>query len=209
MKEAPPGGRRGFFRISHAWRGGREDRHCGPLSTLRSSVNPYRGVAGYPKMKEAPPGERGFFLNVHVERDVMARGETTTHTGLSLSHSRGAVILSHDRTRRTLRISACARVAPRDITGTLPFHCRRGATVGRAKRSVPTTRWAIGKSRCPPYDVLRVHRVEELGIALGLLQLVEQELDGVLGAHRVQDAAEHVHLLELIAGNQELLFARA
>ena len=72
----------------------------------------------------------------------------------------------------------------RDITGTLPIYywCRFVS----AKRAVAA---------------LRVHRVEKLGIAFGLLQLVEQELDGVLGAHRVQDAAEHVHLLELIAGD--------
>ena len=140
MKEAPPGGRRGFFRISHAWRGGREDRHCGPLSTLRSSVNPYRGVAGYPKMKEAPPGERGFFLNVHVERDVMARGEATTRIGLSLWACGGAVILSHDQTRRTLRLSA-SRV--RDAGATLPGHYRRMTLAMRyrfaARRGLPSS----------------------------------------------------------------------
>src|SRR6266568_6643979 len=44
----------------------------------------------------------------------------------------------------------------------------------------------------------RIHRLEELGVALGVAQLVEQEVDGIHRAHRIEDAAQHVHFLELI-----------
>src|ERR1700675_4981227 len=43
---------------------------------------------------------------------------------------------------------------------------------------------------------LCVHRLEELGVALGVAQLVEQEVDGVHRSHRIEDAAQHVHFLE-------------
>ena len=39
---------------------------------------------------------------------------------------------------------------------------------------------------------------EEFAVGLGRLQLVDQELDAVLSAHRVQDAAQDVHLLEIV-----------
>src|SRR5687767_8437095 len=58
-------------------------------------------------------------------------------------------------------------------------------------------------------NVLGVHRVEELGVALGLAQLVEQELDGVDDAHRVEDAAEDIHLLERVLVDEQLLLAGA
>src|ERR1700730_4744297 len=54
-----------------------------------------------------------------------------------------------------------------------------------------------------------VHRLEELGIALGVAQLVEQEVDRVHGAHRIEDAAQDVHLLELIGRGEQLLLAGA
>ena len=40
-----------------------------------------------------------------------------------------------------------------------------------------------------------VHRFEELGVVLDIAQLVEQEVDGIHPAHRV-DPAQHVHLLQ-------------
>src|ERR1700730_10269240 len=54
-----------------------------------------------------------------------------------------------------------------------------------------------------------VHRLEEVGVALGIAQLVEQEIDGIHGTHGIEDAAQDVHLLELIRRDQELLLARA
>src|SRR4051794_32104549 len=55
---------------------------------------------------------------------------------------------------------------------------------------------------------LRVHRLEEVGIALGVAQLVEQEVDGVHGTHGIQDATQDVHLLELIGRDEELFLTR-
>ena len=57
-------------------------------------------------------------------------------------------------------------------------------------------------------DVLRVHRLEELAVGLRRPKFVDQELDAVHGAHRVQDTAEHVDLLELILRNQQVFLTR-
>src|SRR3954467_5110781 len=54
-----------------------------------------------------------------------------------------------------------------------------------------------------------VHRLEELGVALGAAELVEQEVDRVHRPHRVEDAAEHVHLLEVLRLGDELFLAGA
>src|SRR5258708_29374144 len=47
-----------------------------------------------------------------------------------------------------------------------------------------------------PYTTLfrSVHRLEEVGVALGIAQLVEQEIDGIHGTHGIEDAAQDVHL---------------
>src|SRR5208282_6876420 len=52
-----------------------------------------------------------------------------------------------------------------------------------------------------------VHRFEEIGVGLGLAQLAEQEFDRVDRAHRVEDAAQHVHLLEDVGRHQQLFLA--
>jgi hypothetical protein len=52
-------------------------------------------------------------------------------------------------------------------------------------------------------SALRIHRVEELAVVLGIAQLIEQEVDGVHGAHRIEDAAQDVHFLELIGRHYE------
>ena len=62
---------------------------------------------------------------------------------------------------------------------------------------------------CPRSRASGVHRIEEVGVLLGGSQLVEQELDGVDRAHRIEDAAQHIHLLELIRRHQELFLTRA
>src|SRR4051794_30134758 len=54
---------------------------------------------------------------------------------------------------------------------------------------------------------LSIHRVEELAVAFGLAQLVEQELDRIDGTHRVEDAAKDVHLLERVARHQQFFLA--
>ena len=108
-----------------------KDHHCRPGTTLRSFVNPCRRLRAVANelpdgqvhaKRKKPRGEwRGFFQNVHVERDVMARGEAITTIGLSLPHCCGAVILSHDQTRRTQELSASRA---RDASPTLPSHYR-------------------------------------------------------------------------------------
>src|SRR5690242_876966 len=54
-----------------------------------------------------------------------------------------------------------------------------------------------------------VHGIEEIAVRLRLAQFVEKELDGVDGAHRVQDAAQDIHLLEDVRRNEQLLLAGA
>src|SRR6476619_1788209 len=61
----------------------------------------------------------------------------------------------------------------------------------------------------PPAMLLSVHRVEEIGVLLGLPKLIQEKLDRIDRAHRVQDAAEHIHLLEDIWRNQKLFLAGA
>ena len=50
---------------------------------------------------------------------------------------------------------------------------------------------------------------EELAVGLGVAQLVEQEVDGVHRAHRIEDAAQHVHLLEHVRRREQLFLAGA
>src|SRR5271166_5169134 len=56
---------------------------------------------------------------------------------------------------------------------------------------------------------LGVHRLEEIGVCLGLAQLPEQEFDRVDGSHRVQNAAQHVHFLENVRRDEQLFLASA
>src|SRR4051794_17975579 len=56
---------------------------------------------------------------------------------------------------------------------------------------------------------LRVHRIEELAIGLGRAQLVEQEVDRIHRAHRIEDAAQDVHLLELLRIGEQFFLAGA
>src|SRR5882672_2193600 len=54
-----------------------------------------------------------------------------------------------------------------------------------------------------------VHRLEELRVVLGVAQLVEQEVDRVHRAHRIEDPAQHVHLLEELRIGDQLFLAGA
>src|SRR3984893_17226827 len=54
-----------------------------------------------------------------------------------------------------------------------------------------------------------IHRVKELGVALRFLELVDQEFEPVDGSHRGQHPAQHPHLGQDAAVDQQLLFARA
>ena len=55
---------------------------------------------------------------------------------------------------------------------------------------------------------LCVHGIEKFVIRLGLTKLVEKEFDRVLGTHRIEDAAQNVHFLQVIAINQQFFFPR-
>src|SRR5262249_30986469 len=82
------------------------------------------------------------------------------------------------------------------------------------KRAAPTLRALRALQRYTPPALrsaqrLLVHRAEEVRVGLGRTQLVEQELDGIDGAHRHQDAAQHPHLGQRGAIDQQLFLAGA
>src|SRR5918992_582262 len=54
-----------------------------------------------------------------------------------------------------------------------------------------------------------IHGVEELGVVLGVAELVEQEVDRVHGTHRIEDPAQHIHLLQKLRIGDQLFLARA
>src|SRR5271167_1483605 len=54
-----------------------------------------------------------------------------------------------------------------------------------------------------------IHRVEEFGVALRFLELVDQELEAVDGAHRGQNAAQYPHLRQDTAIDEQFLLASA
>ena len=56
--------------------------------------------------------------------------------------------------------------------------------------------------------ILSIHRVEEITVALGLAQLVEQEVDGIHRSHWIENASQHVGLLERIRLDQKLFLTR-
>ena len=62
----------------------------------------------------------------------------------------------------------------------------------------------LDRSHC-----LGIHRLEELRIVLGVSQLIKQEIDGIHSPHRVEDAAQHVHLLEHVGRGEQFLLTGA
>jgi hypothetical protein len=54
-----------------------------------------------------------------------------------------------------------------------------------------------------------VHRLEELAVVLGRASLSSRNSIASMRAHRVEDAAQHVHLLELLRRREQLFLARA
>ena len=55
-----------------------------------------------------------------------------------------------------------------------------------------------------------IHRIEEGLIPLRCFtQLAEQEFDGIHRAHRIEDAAQHIHLLENVWRHEQLFLAGA
>src|SRR4029077_6474416 len=89
--------------------------------------------------------------------------------------------------RRRIAISKTAR---RRGKRCLPFSApRRG-----------DTKWDGRVSTRPFYFLRRarlcVHGIEELGIVLRILELVDQKLEAIDGAHRHQHAAQYPHLRE-------------
>lgn len=60
----------------------------------------------------------------------------------------------------------------------------------RRSRALSFLKPSCLSQKCYPtwHEALRIHALEELGIVLGLPQLVDEELDRILSAHRVEDA---------------------
>src|SRR3954464_2181184 len=90
--------------------------------------------------------------------------------------------------------------------------------MGNAKRAHEITQrfalwWAWRKKRAfarpTKQPALGVHALEELAVGLRVAQLVEQEVDRIHRSHRIEDAAQDVHLLELLRIGKQLFLARA
>src|SRR5881392_3001387 len=77
-------------------------------------------------------------------------------------------------------------------------------------RNMESARHDKGRRRRAALQACRtasgVHRFEEFRVVLGVAQFVEQEVDRVHGAHRIEDPAQHVHFLQemSIAGKVRL-----
>jgi len=54
-----------------------------------------------------------------------------------------------------------------------------------------------------------IHGIEEFRVVLGVAELVEQEVDRIHGAHRIEDPAQHVHLLQELRIGDQLFLAGA
>src|SRR5271170_3794844 len=76
-----------------------------------------------------------------------------------------------------------------------------GATLSSARSWLEVR----SRPRAAGRPALCVHRFEEICVCLGLAQLPEQELDRIDRAHRIEDAAEHVHFLENVRRHEQLL----
>ena len=50
---------------------------------------------------------------------------------------------------------------------------------------------------------------EEFAVGLGVAQLVEQEVDRIHRSHRIEDTAQHIHLLQLLLLGEQLFLAGA
>src|SRR5882724_12079973 len=116
-------------------------------------------------------------------------------------------------------VDACPRASPAVRRGSKPSSRRSwnrtsqpaAAQVSRiasamARLKLPGAGWPTTTSA---FMALLVHRAEEVLVGLGGAQLVEQELDGIDGAHRHEDAAQHPHLRQRRAVDQQLLLAGA
>ena len=99
-----------------------------------------------------------------------------------------------ERTLETRASGSCAKEGPEREPST------------RKRENLDTPQAQKGRETQRPSGI---HRVEEVVVALGLAQLVHEELDGVRDAHRVEDAAQHVGLLERIRRHQKLFLASA
>ena len=49
-----------------------------------------------------------------------------------------------------------------------------------------------------------IHRIEEVAVILCLLELVDQEFNGIRRAHRGQNTAQHEYLLKVLARHQQV-----
>jgi len=111
----------------------------------------------------------------------------------SLAPPRGAAV----------HFNKSAPIALENIERTSIEASRAGASKQIRKRAPPLARRRPFQTR---RDSSGVHRLEEFRVVLGVAQLVEQEVDRIHRAHRIEDPAQHVHLLEeLLIGDQLFL----
>src|SRR5437762_8445578 len=82
--------------------------------------------------------------------------------------------------------------------------CNNARNITGYEKSAPLARGALPEA-WP--DGSGVHRIEEFRVVLGVAELVEQEVDRIHGAHRIEDPAQHVHFLEQLRIGDELFLA--
>ncbi len=93
---------------------------------------------------------------------------------------------------------------------TTPFATDAGGTAAGARGLRPADGdRALPRRRPRAQARLALHRVEEFRVRLRVLHLADEELDRSELVHRVQDLAQHPHLLELIGLRQQLFLAGA
>jgi hypothetical protein len=84
-------------------------------------------------------------------------------------------------------------IFPRELTGAYggANNGRIKPFVQRVKKDEILTRYSVYLKSQAGYvkkQILRIHPVKEIPVGFGFLELVEQEVHAVLGAHRVHDA---------------------
>src|SRR5690242_7471414 len=98
-------------------------------------------------------------------------------------------------------------MSPNGLSTTRPFRASCSARRGRTRKVTSAPASASRPPKYPPTPpaprtrILMqppsgVHSVEEIGVVLRLLQLVDKEFEPVIGAHRHEDAAQHPHFRE-------------
>src|SRR6056300_333847 len=101
------------------------------------------------------------------------------------------------------------------MSGTAPAidkHASNAAGPETRTTATPALPWAVASAKIvsiatgPLTRGSGVHGIKELSVVLGLLQLRNQEFDGIRGTHRIQDAAQNKGFLKIDLVDQKILF---